>query len=97
MERIRKLMPQAGTFEGAEKAKGELRQLMNKFERDSQALQKRLSEPLSPKAREEVNNRLNGLYMSRQTVYEALQRLQPKGVVLSDEDNALIDKYLEAN
>lgn len=78
MERIRALLPQAGTLEGADRARGELQQLRRRFTRDLEQAESTLRAPgrrMKPEDRDALRNQVGGLQSTLGTIDEALTRL----------------------
>ncbi|SDY75729.1 hypothetical protein [Citreimonas salinaria] len=78
MERIRALLPQAGTLEGADRARGELAQLRRRFSRDLEQAESTLRAPgrrMKPEDRDALRNQVGGLQSTLGTIDEALTRL----------------------
>jgi len=75
MERIRSLIPQAGTLEGADRARGELEQLERRFARDLALTERQMERRMAPDSRAEAEQRLAGINSTLSIISEARQRL----------------------
>lgn len=100
MERLRKLLPNAGTTEGASAAFGELVQMENRFKSDLDSVERTLvtNPRMNQSDRQELLSRREGLMSVLGRIEEARMRFaRPtagQGEV-SPEDEALINKYLK--
>jgi hypothetical protein len=98
MERLRLLLPNAGTLEGSGAAIGELRQMEARFKSDLAALEERANGRIRMTAsdRNDLQARISGLTGTIARIEEAIQRFAPpeSETAITPEDEALIQKYL---
>ena len=96
MERLRSLLPNSGTIEGANRAFGELVQMENRFRSDLLTAEQQLSANprMNQSDRQQLRSRIDGLRGTLARVEEARKRFQPAAPEISQDDADLINKWL---